>query len=79
MDMVVNERWGDILALDELNREIAAGRVLNNFTALQPSFPPTFKRTRHVSIQPMRRSAGAAKQWEIFGETGTKDATKVRT
>lgn len=64
MDMVVNERWADILALDELNREIAAGRVLNQFTALQPSFPPTFKRTRQVSIQ---RSgvATSARQWEL--------------
>lgn len=72
MEMVVGERWGEILALDELNREIATGRVLNKFTALQPSFPPTFKRTRDISIQPARHAATNAKQWDLAreGEVG---------
>jgi hypothetical protein len=35
---------------DELNREIAAKRILNEFIALQPSFPPTFKRIRKECI-----------------------------
>lgn len=52
LDMIVREQWSDILLLDELNRELLAKRVLNGFTALQPSFPPTFKRVRHLSIAP---------------------------
>lgn len=50
--MVKAEQWKELLDLDELNREIAAGRILNQFTALQPSFPPTFKRTRHQILPP---------------------------
>lgn len=46
MEKINQEKWSDLLALDELNREIAAGRILNQFTALQPAFPPTFKRSR---------------------------------
>eukprot|EP00428_Durinskia_dybowskii_P069926 CAMPEP_0170390526 /NCGR_PEP_ID=MMETSP0117_2-20130122/19194_1 /TAXON_ID=400756 /ORGANISM="Durinskia baltica, Strain CSIRO CS-38" /LENGTH=646 /DNA_ID=CAMNT_0010646579 /DNA_START=65 /DNA_END=2005 /DNA_ORIENTATION=+ len=68
MDMVVAEKWEDILALDELNREIAAGRVLNNFTALQPSFPPTFKRTRQESIQRIANGAKGGKEWDLLPE-----------
>jgi hypothetical protein len=77
MEMVVSERWTDILALDELNREIAAGRVLNNFTALQPSFPPTFKRTRDVSIQPTHQGVRSTKQWDLQAEGTTSDSSKV--
>jgi hypothetical protein len=39
------------LKFDELNREIRDNRALKGFTALQPSFPPTFKRGRHICIQ----------------------------
>lgn len=42
--------WQALLDLDELNREIRDNRALKGFTALQPSFPPTFKRKRHVGI-----------------------------
>ncbi len=48
--MIVREQWTDMLQLDELNREIAAGRILNGFVALQPAFYPTFKRSRNLSI-----------------------------
>ena len=48
--MITEERWEDMLKLDELNREMAAGRTLVEYEALQPSFPPTFKRTRNKSI-----------------------------
>lgn len=51
MDMIVKEQWTDLLLFDELNRELAAGRILNGFIALQPSFPPTFKRVRNYAIQ----------------------------
>lgn len=43
---IVNEEWEAILEKDELNREVRKGRLLPGFTALQPSFPPTFKRVR---------------------------------
>lgn len=49
-ELIHEEKWVEILQLDELNREIASQRVLNGFTALQPSFPPTFKRTRQLKI-----------------------------
>jgi hypothetical protein len=49
--MITKEKWPELLALDELNREIAAKRVLCGYTALTPSFPPTFKRTRDIGIQ----------------------------
>lgn len=60
--MIVDENWKELLELDELNREIAAGRVLNDFTALQPSFPPTFKRARNLCIQPNSESSDP-KKW----------------
>mmetsp|Transcript_24844 Transcript_24844/g.41402 ORF Transcript_24844/g.41402 Transcript_24844/m.41402 type:complete len:642 (+) Transcript_24844:209-2134(+) len=68
MDMIVNERWESILALDELNREIKAGRVLDEFVALQPSFPPTFKRQRHKNIVPKANPASRAQLWELMPE-----------
>ena len=49
-DMICAEQWGEILALDELNREITSGRVLNRFIPLQSHWPPTFNRTRHLII-----------------------------
>ena len=49
--MIEEEDWHSLLKYDELNRELAAGRILNGFKALQPSFPPTFKRKRNVGIQ----------------------------
>lgn len=64
MEMVVGEKWSDILALDELNREIAAERVLNGFTALQPAFPPTFKRSRQAVILPTHSSDAKGKKWD---------------
>ena len=48
--MIVKEQWEELLQLDELNRELSSGRVLNDFHALQPTFPPTFKRIRHKDI-----------------------------
>ncbi len=48
--MVKLEQWKELLELDELNREIKAGRILNQFTALQPNFPPTFKRSRQAML-----------------------------
>lgn len=44
------QKWDLILEKDELNRELAAGRVLKGFTALPPDFPPTFKRVRQKTI-----------------------------
>lgn len=65
MDMVIQEKWSEILTYDELNREIAAKRVLNNFTALQPSFPPTFKRTRNLIIQKNLNKISTQQQYDI--------------
>ena len=72
-DMIVKEEWGSLLSFDELNRELAAGRALNGFTALQPSFPPTFKRKRQNQIaespNPAAFSRGVdAKTWVLSGE-----------
>lgn len=52
LDMIVKQQWHDLLELDELNRELHAKRVLNDFHALQPHWPPTFKRSRMISIIP---------------------------
>jgi hypothetical protein len=49
--MIELEQWQALLAYDELNREMISGRILNGFHALQPAFPPTFKRRRHVVIR----------------------------
>lgn len=57
MEMIVREQWADMMQFDELNREIAAGRILNGFIALQPQFYPTFKRTRNLSIVPVKNKA----------------------
>ncbi len=50
LDLILKEKYDDILHYDELNREIAAMRVLNGFIALKPAFPPTFKRTRDMIL-----------------------------
>ncbi len=50
VDMIVAEKWEQLLGMDELNREIASGRILNGFIPLQPHWPPTFKRTRDLAI-----------------------------
>jgi hypothetical protein len=42
--------YAPILAKDELNRELAANRVLMGFTAMQPDWNPTFKRKRHTVL-----------------------------
>jgi hypothetical protein len=46
LDLIQNERWDQLQLLDELTREMAAGRALDTFTALPTNFPPTFKRYR---------------------------------
>ena len=46
----MEENWAAILAKDELNRELAAGRALYGFSALTPNFSPTFKRKRKMCI-----------------------------
>jgi len=48
--LVLANDWPGLLAFDELNREIKDNRALKGFTALQPSFPPTFKRKRHIGV-----------------------------
>lgn len=62
-DMIVAKKWHEILKHDELNREITKHRVLNGFTALQPSFPPTFKRTRQLVINEDQISSDDIKQY----------------
>lgn len=53
-EMIQAKNWPGLLQYDELNREMASKRVLNGFTALQPSFPPTFKRTRELIIDELQ-------------------------
>jgi len=48
--LVLANDWPALLAFDELNREIRDNRALKGFTALQPCFPPTFKRKRHIGV-----------------------------
>lgn len=50
LEFIKASKWSDLLNLDELTREMAAGRVLDGFTALVPTFAPTFKRTRGKRI-----------------------------
>lgn len=50
LEMISRQDWPGVLRLDELNRELTAGRVLGGFTAMQPHFPPTFKRVRDLAI-----------------------------
>ena len=76
--MIENEQWDEILALDELNREVHAGRALRGFRALQPSFPPTFKRIRHREIKKESKSLttswiGKPKEWQSGLDSKDKD------
>lgn len=64
---VKNNDWAAIIARDELNREIAGNRALAGFTALQPSFPPTFKRKRHIG---MKEKDG---KWFFESNTGASE------
>jgi hypothetical protein len=52
VNMLLEENWAEMMKYDELNREIAAKRVLNGFEALTPNFPPTFKRIRDMVLTP---------------------------
>jgi endonuclease/exonuclease/phosphatase family metal-dependent hydrolase len=63
LDMIVKQQWHDLLELDELNREIKAKRVLNDFHALQPHWPPTFKRSRMLSIIP--KEVNGEVHWQL--------------
>lgn len=49
-DMIQHEQWSRLLDLDELTRELASGRIFSGFVAAAPAFPPTFKRTRHLTL-----------------------------
>jgi endonuclease/exonuclease/phosphatase family metal-dependent hydrolase len=73
-DMISKEQWKEMLELDELNREINSGRVLNDFVALQPAFPPTFKRSRNLAIPP-RQSHGLLK-WNFRRGSVTEDSIR---
>ncbi|KAJ1426998.1 Endonuclease/exonuclease/phosphatase [Ochromonadaceae sp. CCMP2298] len=76
MEMIVQERWGDILALDELNREIKAGRVFDGFTALQPHWPPTFKRTRQNAIN-HAMAMGALKPNPLLKDKNQRSSSRM--
>lgn len=57
LNLIKEEKWAKLLAFDELDRELAAGRVLPGFRAVTPSFPPTFKRTRYMMIEKLVSSS----------------------
>jgi hypothetical protein len=74
-DLIEHEKWNELLKMDELNRELAAGRVLKGFTALQPSFPPTFKRSRDIAIPKFlgALSHGFHKKIELYKENANAE------
>lgn len=37
------KRWRNLFAHDQLRREMRAGKILDGFREMEPSFPPTFK------------------------------------
>lgn len=41
--MIEKEDWGGLYALDELQRELKEGNVLEGFATPPPQFAPTFK------------------------------------
>ena len=67
---ITKEKWPELLALDELTREMAAGRVLCGYTALEPLFPPTFKRIREIGerASETERQRGRGARSEERGE-----------
>jgi hypothetical protein len=71
--MIVKEQWKELMNYDELNREIAANRVLNGFTALQPSFPPTFKRIRGEKIQAINTTS---QKWNLRRASSAEDSSE---
>ena len=73
LDMIVKEQWKELMNYDELNREIAANRVLNGFTALQPSFPPTFKRIRGEKIQAINTTS---QKWNLRRASSAEDSSE---
>jgi hypothetical protein len=46
--MIEKEDWAGLYALDELQRELQAGNVLNGFETPPATFAPTFKVRRSV-------------------------------
>lgn len=50
MDVIERECWEELLEMDELTREMAEGSALCGFTALAPTFPPSFKRRRARAV-----------------------------
>ena len=79
-EQIADENWPALLARDELNRELEAGRVLNGYSALKPSFPPTFK--VRLSLLPalnsaMKRIRGRA--ISTISEISAAETTKICT
>ena len=64
--LVTAEGWPELLRLDELSREVSACRVLTGFTPAVPSFPPTFKRTRHHCIPPSAQQTAGSRRWDLI-------------
>jgi hypothetical protein len=55
-EQIADENWPALLARDELNRELEAGRVLKGYRSLKPSFPPTFKVRSCLFLPPLLRA-----------------------
>jgi O6-methylguanine-DNA--protein-cysteine methyltransferase len=55
---ISTELWGELLQYDELQRELAASRLLPGFQAAIPCFPPTFKRVRQRGIGKLSEVTG---------------------
>lgn len=51
LQLIASEKWSELLYFDELERELAAGRLLPGFKSAVPAFPPTFKRIRNLGIE----------------------------
>ena len=51
LQLIATEKWSELLYYDELERELAANRLLPGFKSAVPAFPPTFKRVRNLGIE----------------------------
>ena len=51
LQLIASEKWSELLYFDELERELAAERLLPGFKSAVPTFPPTFKRVRNLGIE----------------------------
>jgi len=74
---VDNKQWDELLGYDELFRELEGGRVLEGFHTSKPTFPPTFKRIRKVSLASDMATVHAHDVQLAFKADSHEDLTKT--